>query len=147
MPNSNSVNLMGHMVRDPELKYLPNKTAVCEFSICVNKSKKVGDKWESEGHFFDCVAFKHTAEAANVGSKGAPVSISGRLEQQKWKNKEGQNRSRIVVVVDQIVVGLKTSPGGKHEQPHDRSRGQSDDPVPHVNPNDPGAATGDDIPF
>ena len=147
MPNSNSVNLMGHMVRDPVLKYLPNDLEVCEFAICVNKSKKVGDKWQKEGHFFDCVAFGYSAEAANVGSKGAPVAISGRLEQQKWQNKEGQNRSRIVVVVDQIVVGLKTSAGGKHERPHDRSRGQSDDPVPYVNPNDPGAATGDDIPF
>ena len=99
----NSFNTIGGLVRDPELKYLPNSgKPVAEFSIAVD------DAYSDYTNFFDCVAYDKTAEnIANYFKQGKKIGISGRLRQDRWE-KEGQKRSKVVIVVYQFdFIGKK----------------------------------------
>jgi len=98
--NLNVVALVGCLGRDPELKYFDSGSVVGNFSIAVNRPKKDG---ESVADWFDCKAWGKTAEfLGNYIKKGYRVSIVGRLEQEKWEGKDGEKRSRTVVVVDRL---------------------------------------------
>ena len=104
MPNFNIVIIMGNLTRDPELRHLPSNIPVCGFGLAVNrkwKDKEGGDK--EEVLFVDCEAFGKTAEVVNqYCKKGSPIHVQGRLKLDQWKDKEGQNRSKIKIVVDQV---------------------------------------------
>jgi len=103
MASLNKVLLMGNFTRDPELRYLPNNTAVVSFSLAVNEvyKDKDGNKVE-RADFIDCEAFAKTAE--NIGkffAKGRPIFIEGRLRLDQWDDKAtGQKRSKIKVIAE-----------------------------------------------
>lgn len=88
----NSVTLVGRLTADPELRFTNTGTAVCEFSIAVDR---VGTE---ETDFFDVVAWAKTAEAVSAYvAKGHQVGISGSLRQHRWETPEGDKRSRVKV--------------------------------------------------
>lgn len=103
MASLNKVLLIGNFTRDPELRYLPNNTAVVSFSLAVNEvyKDKEGNKVE-RADFIDCEAFAKTAE--NIGkffAKGRPIFIEGRLRLDQWDDKAtGQKRSKIKVIAE-----------------------------------------------
>ncbi len=95
MLNSNSMR--GFLTRDAELKHANSGTAILSFSIA-NESW-FGEKYTS---FFECTAFGKRAESvANYMTKGTAVVIQGKLKQDRWE-KDGQNRSKVVIIVDDI---------------------------------------------
>lgn len=101
--NENTIIIQGRLAADPELKHLPNGTMLANFRIGNNQRHKVGDQWEEKGHFFDCKAFGKTAEfLSNHFYKGKPIHINGMLQQESWKNNEGQNRSKCVILANKI---------------------------------------------
>lgn len=98
----NSVVLIGRLTRDPEARYLTSGVAVTNFSLAVDRSFKNRDG-EKETDFFDCVAWRKLAETvAQHIRKGRLVAVQGRLQQDRWKNNEGQNRSKVQVVADEV---------------------------------------------
>lgn len=102
MPNLNMVLLMGNLTRDPELRYLPSNTPVANIGIAVNRRwrNQQGEQQE-EVLFVDCEAFGRTAESINQYlRKGRPIFIEGRLKLDQWTDKEGQNRSKMKVVIE-----------------------------------------------
>lgn len=95
MPNYNSVQVMGHIVRDLELKHTNSEKAVVSFTVAINDFK---DKVT----FVDVTAWEKTAEAcAKYLSKGKPVFVEGRLETQSWE-KDGEKRSKLAVVAKSV---------------------------------------------
>jgi len=93
----NSVVLVGRLTRDAELKYTANGTAVCKFSVAVNRSRKTGDTWGDEAHFFDVVLWGRQGEAIHQYlSKGKQVGVQGELRQNRWEQ-NGQNRSKVEI--------------------------------------------------
>ncbi|MHC4663392.1 MAG: single-stranded DNA-binding protein [Planctomycetota bacterium] len=118
MANFNKVILVGNLTRDPDLKYIPSGTAVCEFGIAVNRNfkGKDGDQRE-EVSYFDIEAWGRQAEVVNQYlSKGRPILIEGRLKQNRWETKEGQKRSKIRVVLEQFqFIGGKGDGGGRQQ--------------------------------
>lgn len=104
MSNSmNSVNVIGNLTRDPELKQLPSGTNVCELSIAVNKRRKVNNEWTEYVSYFDVTVWSGQGEAcANHLTKGRPVAVSGSLEQQRWTDKEGKNQSKVLIIADDV---------------------------------------------
>lgn len=104
MPNYNKIMLMGNITRDPALSYLPSNTAVCEIGLAVNRKYKRQDGEQvEETMFVDCTAFGKTAETINqYMSKGKPIFIEGRLKLDRWQDKEGNNRSKHSVTIDQF---------------------------------------------
>lgn len=100
----NSVVIVGRLTRDVELKYMNNGNAVASMSIAVNRSKKEGDQWVSEAHFFDVSYFGKGAEAVKPYlTKGKQIAVQGSLRQNRWE-KDGQKQSRISIVADNVQL-------------------------------------------
>ncbi|AHC14716.1 single-stranded DNA-binding protein [Salinispira pacifica] len=113
----NSVTLVGRLTRDAELKYSTNGTAIARFSIANTQSRKSGDQWTEESHFFDAVLLGRRADALQrYLSKGQQVVVLGTLQQNRWQDKQtGQNRSKVEILVNDIqLVGSR--PGGGQNQ-------------------------------
>jgi single-strand DNA-binding protein len=104
MADINHVVLVGRLTRDAELKYINTGTAVSKFSIALNKRKKVNDSWTEEAHFFNVVVWGKIAEALDPYlKKGKQVGIEGELRQNRWEQ-DGQPRSRIEIVANNIQL-------------------------------------------
>jgi len=118
MPNLNRVMLMGNLTRDPELRYLPSNTAVVNVGMAINRKwKNQQGEQQEETTFVDCEAFGRSAEVINQYlRKGRPVFIEGRLRLDQWQDREGQNRSKLKVVVENFQFvdsrGGADAPGG-----------------------------------
>lgn len=101
--NFNKVILVGRLSKDCTLKYASNGTAITEMSLAVNRKYKKDEGYQDEVSFFDIVVFGKSAENCNQYlSKGSSVLIEGRLRQSVWKNDEGQTRSKVEVVADNV---------------------------------------------
>ena len=100
----NRVNISGNLTRDPELRATAGGTQVLSFGVAVNdrrKNPQTGD-WEDYPNFVDCTMFGTRAEAVSrYLSKGTKVAIEGKLRYSSW-DKDGQRRSKLEVVVDEI---------------------------------------------
>jgi single-strand DNA-binding protein len=115
MPNYNKVLLMGNLTRDVELKYTPSNMAVANLGIAVNRKYKGNDgEMKEETTFVDCEAWAQTAENLSKWfSKGRPIFLEGRLKLDQWQDKEGGNRSKLKVVIENFqFVDPKASGGG-----------------------------------
>lgn len=103
MVSFNKVILMGNLTRDPEIRYNPNGTAVANFSVAVNRRYKQGDEFKDEVGYFDIVVFGRQAEnCSQYLNKGAGVLIDGRLQQRRWETDDGQKRSKVEVVAQNV---------------------------------------------
>jgi single-strand DNA-binding protein len=103
MPNLNSVHLMGNLTRDPEVRYTPKGTAVCDISIAINRilpAEQEGGERREEVTYVDVTLWGRTAEnAGQYLAKGRNVFVDGRLALETWEDKQsGQKRSSITVV-------------------------------------------------
>jgi single-strand DNA-binding protein len=109
----NRLTIVGRLSRDPELKYTPSGTAVCNFGLAVGE-KPAQDGSDSVS-FFDCTAWGKTAEnLATYKQKGGQIILDGRITQKTWTSQEGQKRSKVEIVADRIeYIGNK--PAGQQE--------------------------------
>lgn len=115
MPNLNKVMLMGNLTRDPEVKYTPKGTAICEIGLATNRqwTNEQGEKKE-EVTFVDIEFFGRQAEVvAEYCKKGKPLFVEGRLKLDTWDDKQsGQKRSKMRVVGEKIeFLGSRESGG------------------------------------
>ena len=141
MADINHVVLVGRLTRDAELKYTAGGQAVCKFSIAVNRRRKNGDQWEDEANFFDTVLWGRQGEALNQYLlKGKTVGVEGELRQDRWQQ-DGQNRSKVEIVANNIqLLGGGGQGGGGAQGSWQSNRGENAPPPP-----DDGFT--DDIPF
>ena len=99
----NSVQLMGFLTNDVELRYTQNGNPVANFGMAMNRTYRQNDEKKTETIFVDLVAFNRTAEIANEYlGKGRPVTIEGRLRYRTWETEGGAKRSKLEVVVNQL---------------------------------------------
>lgn len=99
----NSVAISGNLGRDPELRATKSGMQVLGFSVCVNTRVKRGDSWEDKPNWVEVSIFGKRAEAvAKYLAKGTHVTLHGRLSQSTWETKDGQKRSRLEVIADDI---------------------------------------------
>lgn len=116
----NKVILMGNLTRDPELRQTQSGTAVCRFSIAVNRSFPGQDgSMREETCFIDVDTFGRSAEnIAKYFTKGKPILIEGRLRQDTWDDKEtGKPRSKLMVVLERFEFIGGARDGGDYEAP------------------------------
>lgn len=99
----NLVCITGNLTRDPELRQTQGGTPILSFGVAVNdKRKNQQGEWVDYPNFVDCVVFGLRAEKlATFMTKGMKVAIEGKLHYQSWE-KDGQKRSKLEVVVDNI---------------------------------------------
>lgn len=167
MASINKVILIGNLGRDPEVRYTPNGSAICNVSVATTrnwKDKTSGDKVE-ETEWHRVVCYDRLAEVAGEYlKKGRPVYFEGRLKTRKWQDKEGKDVYTTEIIADnmQLLGGREGMGGGDSGDDHgdrgdrgeSRAPARSAAPAPRPAPPKPAAkpATGfddmdDDIPF
>jgi single-strand DNA-binding protein len=115
MANLNKVLLIGNLTRDPELRYTPSGTAVGEMGLAINRRYKDrnSDEWREEVCYVDITVWGRRGEVCcEYLSKGRPVFVEGRLQLDSWETQEGQKRSKLRVVADNVQF-LDRRPGGE----------------------------------
>jgi single-strand DNA-binding protein len=132
MRNFNKVIIMGNLVRDPEIRYLPSGMPVANFSIASNDKYKKGDELVENVSYLDVVVFSRQAENCNEYlSKGRPVLIEGRLQQRRWEAKDGTKRSKVEIVASNVIfLGAGRSAGVAKEEGDTDFETVSDDDIP-----------------
>ena len=105
MASCNCVILVGNLTRDPDLRYIPSGTAVCEIGLAVNDGyKDSAGEWRECPLFTDVTLWAKTAETAGEYlTKGSPVLIEGRLNLDTWE-KDGQKRSKLKVTGERMQM-------------------------------------------
>jgi len=97
MKDINTVNLVGRLTRDSELRYTSGGMAINNMSIAVNWSRKKGDTYVDEVSFFDVVLWGRQGEAlSKYLLKGKQIAVMGELRQERWE-KDGVKRSKVVI--------------------------------------------------
>lgn len=125
----NKVILIGNLTRDPELRYTPQGTSVCNFGIAVNRKFKQGEDVKEEVTFINIVVFGKQADTCGQYlNKGSAVLIEGRLQERRWETEDGQKRSRHEVVAQNVrFLSKKQGPadfeshGGEEMPPPDET--------------------------
>lgn len=113
MADINHVVLVGRLVRDAQLKYTNSGLAICEFSLAINNRRKQGDEWIDEPSFFDVTLFGRQGEAIQrYLVQGKQIGVDGQLRQDRWQTPEGQNRSKVVVIANNVMLLGSGGSGG-----------------------------------
>ena len=115
MAGVNKVIILGHLGKDPEMRYQPSGAAIANFSVATSETfkDKDGNKQErTEWHRI--VLFGRIAEiAGEYLRKGSMAYVEGRLQTRKWTDKEGQERYTTEIVGDRLqLVGARGGGGG-----------------------------------
>jgi single-strand DNA-binding protein len=110
MSNGNSITLVGNITRDPELRFTPSGQAKASIGLAVNRrwQNRQTQEWEEATSFFNIVCWREMAENASESlQKGSRVIVTGRLEQRSYETPEGEKRSVVEVVADEIGPSLR----------------------------------------
>ncbi|HEY6533187.1 MAG TPA: single-stranded DNA-binding protein [Acidimicrobiales bacterium] len=110
MAPGNSVTVVGNCTRDPELRFTSSGQAVATFGLAVNRrwQNRSTNEWEEAVSFFDVTAWQQMAEnVAESITKGSRVVVTGRLDQRSWETQDGEKRSKIEIVADEIGPSLR----------------------------------------
>ena len=105
MSDLNKWTGIGRLTRDAETKHTAGGMAICSFAVAVNRRVKKGEQWEEQASFFDVEMFGKRAES--IGQylvKGKQVGISGELAQDRWTDGDGQNRSKVKIIADDVQL-------------------------------------------
>ena len=102
----NKVQIMGRLTREPELRYAgSNNTPVASFAVACERDFK-GSDGEKQTDFFECVAWRNTAEfISKYFSKGRVIVVDGRLQSRKWEDRDGNKRTAIEIIVENAYFG------------------------------------------
>jgi len=102
----NKVMIIGHLGRDPEMRYTPSGRPVTTFSVAVSRSWNSSDgERRSETEWFKIVAWGNLAEICKKYlTKGQQVYIEGRLQTRRWEDKENQQRTSVEVVANEMTM-------------------------------------------
>lgn len=106
----NTVTIVGNVTRDPEIRYTAGGQANANFGVAVNRRwmNRQTNEWEERTSFFNVVAWREMAEniAESIG-KGTRVVVTGRLEQRSWETENGEKRSVVEIVADEVAPSLR----------------------------------------
>ncbi len=107
---SNATAITGNLTREPEIRYTREGQATTLLGVAVNRrwQNRETNEWEEATSFFEVVCWRELAEnVALTLTKGMRVCVIGRLEQRSWENEEGERRSKVEIVADEIGPSLR----------------------------------------
>src|SRR6202163_2442502 len=110
MPTDNSVILVGNITRDPELRFTNPGQPTPSSGVAVTRrwQNRQTQEWEEATSFFDVVCWREMAEnVSETLTRGSRVIVNGRLEQRSWETQDGDKRSKVEVVADEIGPSLR----------------------------------------
>lgn len=146
----NRAIISGNLTRDPEVRRTQSGMAIMSFGVAVNDRRRNSQtgEWEDYANYIDCTMFGNRAESlSNILTKGMKVAIEGKLRWSQWE-RDGQKRSKIEVIVDEIEFMSSRNGGGQGGSPSNGG-GHSDyqpaNPAPSIDA--ASSVYDDDIPF
>jgi single-strand DNA-binding protein len=144
MANLNITHIIGRATREPELRVTPKGTAICTFSLAVNRKFKAEDGADREEVFYaECESWSKAAETiAKYVKKGDSLYVQGRLKTESWNDKttqEKRSRTKLVVENFQFLGGKNQSSSGGEKEPN---QSQDRSPAPSS-----GGGGDSDVPF
>jgi len=107
---SNSTTITGNLTREPEIRYTRDGQATTLLGVAVNRRWQDMEtrEWEEATSFFDVVCWRELAENAALSlAKGMRVMVCGRLEQRSWETEDGERRTKVEIVADEIGPSLR----------------------------------------
>jgi len=119
MNSVNVVTLLGHLTRDPELRYTPSGTAVCQVGLALNRRwRDQAGESQQETTFVEVTAWGKQAETvSSYCQKGRAVVVEGRLQQESWETEAGEKRSRLKVVAQRVTFLGKNGTAAPEGEP------------------------------
>ena len=108
--DTNSITISGNITRDPEMRYTPSGVSKVSFGVAVNRSwrNQQTQEWEEQTSFFNVVCWREMAENVTESlGKGSRVVVTGRLEQRSWETENGEKRSVVEIVADEVGPSLR----------------------------------------
>ena len=131
----NRIFLIGNLTRDPELSETQSGISVCRFSIAVNRRRTA--EGEQQTDFFNVTAWRGLAETvARYCKKGNKVAVSGAIQIRQYEDRDGQKRTSVDVIADEVEFLTPKSGDGENSAPASKKK-------PALEPFD----DDDDIPF
>ncbi len=132
MVSFNKVILMGNLTRDPELRYTSGGSPVCNLGLAVNHRYRQNNELKEDVCFVTITVWGKQAEnCSEYLSKGRAIFVEGRLQQRNWEADDGQKRSRLEIVAENVKFLPRT--GGNTQQVshpgehHDESQPTNED--------------------
>jgi single-strand DNA-binding protein len=110
MATDNSVTITGNATREPEVRFTPGGSQVASFGVAVNRrwQNRQTNEWEEQVSFFDVTCWNQlAANVAETVGRGTRVTVTGRLEQRSWETQNGEKRSKVEVVADDVAISLR----------------------------------------
>jgi len=107
---SSNVTIVGNLTRDPELRFTPAGAPVTTFGVAVNRRwmNRDNQQWEESTSFFNVTCWRDLAQNVSESlEKGARVVVAGRLEQRSWETADGERRSVVEIVADDVGPSLR----------------------------------------
>lgn len=129
----NRVVISGNLTRDPELRSTPSGTSVLGLGVAVNDRRKNQEsgQWEDVPNFFDVTIFGARADAlSKFLSKGSKVAIEGRLRWHQWENQQGERRSKVDIIADEIEFLSSREGTPSYSAPEPAPGGEIGDEIP-----------------
>ncbi len=138
----NKVQIIGHLGKDPEMRYTPSGKPVTTFTVAVSRNWNTGDgERHSETEWFNIVAWGNLAEICKQYlTKGQQVYVEGRLQTRRWDDKEGVKHTSVEVVANEMVMV------GERNDRHDHNNQSQHSSEPGANENEI-IANEDEFPF
>ncbi|MDP1779125.1 MAG: single-stranded DNA-binding protein, partial [Anaerolineales bacterium] len=118
----NKVQIIGHLGKDPEMRYTPSGKPVTTFSVAVSRTWNSADgERHNETEWFNVVAWGNLAEICKQYLvKGQQVYSEGRLQTRRWDDKEGQKHTSVELVANEMVMlGERRDANNNHSQDAD----------------------------
>ena len=104
----NTITLVGNLTRDPELRFTTSGRGVASFGIAVGRRYQVNGEWQEQTSYFNVTAWGQLGENAAASlHKGTRVVVTGRLEQREYTTREGDKRTAIDVIADELGPSLR----------------------------------------
>ena len=125
----NKVVIVGHIGADPETRFTPSGTAVANFNLATNESRKTSEgEYQDHTEWHSCVLFGKRAEfAGEYLKKGQLVYLEGRLQTRSWEDDSGTKKYKTEIIGNEItMLGKKVGTEGSSQEGNDTS----DDDLP-----------------
>jgi single-strand DNA-binding protein len=126
----NKVMIIGHLGRDPEMRYTPSGRPVTTFTVATSRTWSTGDgERHSETEWFNVVAWGNLAEICKQYlTKGQQVYVEGRLQTRRWEDNEGVKHTSIEIVANEMMILSERRENTQSSETNDSSELEEDFP-------------------
>jgi single-strand DNA-binding protein len=132
----NTITLVGNLTRDPELRFTTTGRGVASFGIAVGRRYQVNGEWQEQTSYFNVTAWGQLGENAAASlTKGTRVVVTGRLEQREYTTREGDKRTAIDVIADELGPSLRWATAQVERTPKGEGGGGGGSRAPQADAN------------